>query len=82
MLHARNGGIILSVIEWIYNFKLKLFPVDTIGFNAGFKYIKVYMQFITDLSLFAHIYISKYLCFIKSTAEKKVHTCIELVVKL
>jgi hypothetical protein len=34
--------VILSVIEWIYNFKPKLFPVDAaIGFNAGFKYIKV-----------------------------------------
>jgi len=29
--------MMLSVIEWIYNFKLKLFPVDAIGFNAGFK---------------------------------------------
>ena len=37
--------IILSVIEWIYNFKPKLFPVDaiSIGFNAGFKYMEVYM---------------------------------------
>jgi hypothetical protein len=38
-----KGLIFIQALEWIYNFKPKLFPVDAIGFNAGFKYIKVYI---------------------------------------
>ena len=49
----------MSVIEWIYNFKPKLFPVDAIGFNAGFK---VY-QGVCNLLPICHIY-SKYNCII------------------
>jgi hypothetical protein len=67
------------------SFGLKLYihsMTDNIITTGTSNYIQLLLNEPLTICHCLHIYISKYLCCIKSTAEKKVQTCIELVVKL